>query len=433
MDNLVGIVGGGAAGMTAAITAARQGAKVTLIEGNDRLGKKLLATGNGKCNLGNEKLELDAYYTGQPELLERCLRRFGTADTIAFFEGLGVMVKSKNGYLYPLGGQAAIVQDVLRLAVRELGVNVVTDCKIAQIQKKRQSGQILLRGSGKEFRFDSVVLACGGQAAPKTGSDGSGYRLAGQLGHSIIPVVPGLVSLKCGEDYFRSVAGVRADAKLSVYWRGECVAREQGELQLTEYGISGIPVFQVSRVVNYLLAEEEEGLARGGQKARGKGRGGSLEKGIEVELDLLPDAVRDNLEKIRKGRKGDQGQKTVEEFFTGILHKKLTLLFIRLAGLKPSDFISTADREKIEQVYKLCSHWRVRVVGSGSYDNAQVCAGGVPLNEVTEDMESQKVSGVYFAGELLDVDGKCGGYNLQWAWCSGYLAGKAAALGKFTL
>lgn len=435
MGNSVGIVGGGAAGMMAAITAARRGAKVTLIEGNDRLGKKILATGNGKCNLGNEKLGMEAYYTKEPELLKNCLNRFGTAQTIAFFQELGVMVKSKNGYLYPFGGQASIVLDALRFAVRELGVVVVTDCKIGRIdridriEKKRHSGQVYLQGSGKEFCFDGVILACGSQAAPKTGSDGSGYRLAGQLGHGIIPVVPGLVALKCREDYFRSVAGVRAEAILSVYWGGECVAQEQGELQLTEYGISGIPVFQISRIVNYLL-KEEAGLAGGKQSGLGQGRGNLLTKGIEVELNLLPDSVLGNLEKIREGRNPEQGQKTVEEFFTGILHKKLMLLFIKLAGLKPSEPVSAADREKIEQVYRLCSHWKVHVIGSGSYENAQVCAGGVPLGEVTEDLESKKVSGIYFAGELLDVDGKCGGYNLQWAWCSGYLAGNAAALRK---
>ena len=434
MGHMVGIVGGGAAGMMAAITAARQGASVTLIEGNDRLGRKLLSTGNGKCNLGNEKLSMEEYYTSHPEILEKCLKRFGTADTAAFFKSVGVMVKSKNGYLYPTGEQAAIVQDALRYEVRELGVNVVTDCKITKIKRERSSEQIHVQGSGKDFWFDCVILACGSQAAPKTGSDGSGYQLARQLGHSLIPVVPALVQLKCKEDYFRAVAGVRAEAKLSVYWQGQCIAQERGELQLTDYGISGIPVFQLSRIVNYLLTgkakyhrqcEIEKSSSR--EIRTEKNAYNSLSREVVVEIDFLPNDALEDLERLEAERAFLYGRKTVEEFFTGMLHKKLMLLFIKLAGLKAAESVAAADKKKLQQVYKLCKEWQVHVIGSNSFEYAQVCAGGVSLDEVTNDLESKKVPGVYFAGELLDVDGKCGGYNLQWAWCSGYLAGSAAA------
>ncbi len=442
MGKALGIVGGGAAGMMAAITAARQGANVTLIEGNDRLGRKLLSTGNGKCNLGNEKLGIDKYYTGQPKLLEKCLERFGTSDTVAFFKSVGLMVKSKNGYLYPTGEQAAIVQDVLRYEVRELGINVVTDCKITKITREHRREQIHVQGSGKDFWFDCVILACGSQAAPKTGSDGSGYQLARQLGHSLNPVVPALVQLRCREDYFRAVAGVRAEAKLSVYCQGECIAQERGELQLTDYGISGIPVFQLSRIVNYLLLEKAEYHGQceiekcSSREVRAKKSALSREAGIErnslprevvIEIDFLPEDTLENLERLEAERALLYGRKTVEEFFTGMLHKKLMLLFIKLAGLKSVELVAAVDRKKLQQVYKLCKQWQVHVIGSNSFEYAQVCAGGVPLDEVANDLESKKVPGVYFAGELLDVDGKCGGYNLQWAWCSGYLAGSAAA------
>ena len=434
MGHMVGIVGGGAAGMMAAITAARQGASVTLIEGNDRLGRKLLSTGNGKCNLGNEKLSMEEYYTSHPKLLEKYLKRFGTADTVAFFKSVGVMVKSKNGYLYPTGEQAAIVQDALRYEVREQGVNVVTDCKITRIKRDHSREQIHVQGSGKDFWFDCVILACGSQAAPKTGSDGSGYQLARQLGHSLIPVVPALVQLKCREEYFRAVAGVRAEAKLSVYWQGQCIAQEQGELQLTDYGISGIPVFQLSRIVNYLLTEKAEYHRQceieksSSREIRAeKNAYNSLSKEVVVEIDFLPENALEDLEQLQAERALLYGRKTVEEFFTGILHKKLMLLFIKLAGLKAAESVAAVDKKKLQQVYKLCKQWQVHVIGSNSFEHGQVCAGGVPLDEVTNDLESKKVPGVYLAGELLDVDGKCGGYNLQWAWCSGYLAGSAVA------
>ena len=447
MGNTVGIVGGGAAGMMAAIAAARGGARVTLLEGNDRLGKKILSNGNGKCNLGNEKLGPEDYHTGRPDMLAEFLERFGTADTQAFFRGIGLMLKSRNGYLYPACEQAAAVLDVLRYEVRAAGVEVVTDFKAEGIRQGRRVQRFEVCGKNGIYTFDRVVLACGGRAAPKTGSDGSGYRLAEGLGHSLVPTVPALVQLKCREEYLKAVAGVRAEAALSVCWQGKCVARERGELQLTEYGISGIPVFQFSRIANYILAGITESGHSGEETASFRRRSAAAQKGdagtyvsanpggqhwecnreIEVVIDFLPDYTEADFAALCAGRRLLQGQRTVEEFFTGMLHKKLMLLFVKLAGLKPAESVDEADERKLARVYELCRHWSVHVVGSNPYDSAQVCAGGVPLDEVTEDLESRFVQGLYFAGELLDVDGRCGGYNLQWAWCSGFIAGCGAA------
>lgn len=437
MGYSVGIVGGGAAGMMAAITAAGCGAAVTLLEANDRPGRKLLSTGNGKCNLGNEKLDINEYYTNSPGFLENCLVRFGTEDTSAFFQGIGLLLKSKNGYLYPLSEQASSVLDVLRYELHRRGVQIMTDCKVDHIEIGSRAGSragrisgkgdrdvragscvrewnngqqnsrcIRLKSRGNIYCFDRVILACGGQAAPKTGSDGSGYRLAEELGHSLIPVVPALVQMRCREEFFKSIAGVRADAMLTVNTGNGEPIRERGELQLTDYGISGIPVFQISREMNYILRKEKD---------------------VEVRIDFLPDITEEAFNHLVAERKHLRKGSTVEAFFTGILNKKLMLLFIRLAGLKTTEDAAAADPEKIRRVYRLCKCFPVHVSGSNSYDNAQVCAGGVPLNEVTAHLESRKAPGVYFAGEILDVDGKCGGYNLQWAWCSGHIAGMAAS------
>lgn len=402
----VGIIGGGASGMTAAIAAAEQGARVTILEANDRVGKKILATGNGKCNLGNERLGLEEYNTGEPAFLESCLRRFDTDETVNFFRRLGLLVKSKGGYLYPVSEQASAVLDVLRFELKALSVEIVTECPAEEIAKEKGTGRIEVRAGGKRFWFDSLVLACGGRAAPKTGSDGSGYRLAGQIGHSVIPTVPALVQLKCREDFFRSVSGVRAEAELALMCGERCVGRERGELQFTDYGISGIPVFQLSRHVNYLLLEGKE---------------------PELVIDFLPDFSQTDWDRLYIGRLLLQEQRTVEEFFTGLLNKKLMALFIRQAGLKPTEEVKAADGDKIKKVFGLCRHFVLHADGDKGYENAQVCAGGVPLSELTENLESKKTPGIFFAGELLDVDGKCGGYNLQWAWCSGFLAGSAAA------
>lgn len=405
MRKKVGVIGAGAAGMMAAITAARNGAQVTILERNDRMGKKLLMTGNGKCNLGNRQLTAGAYAGAEPAWITRQLEAFDTQDTITFFRGLGLLLKDRNGYLYPACEQASVVLDVLRLEIKSLGIEVLTGYKVHKLWRNEADGRTGVCAEGREkLFFDRVILACGSKAAPKTGSDGSGYKLAKQLGHHLIPVVPALVQLRCQEDYLKAVAGVRAEARILLADR---MLSEQGELQLTDYGISGIPVFQLSRHVNYLLREQAE---------------------VTVSIDLLPDMTIEETEQLFAGRNLLQGNRTVEEYFTGMLNKKLMMLFIRLAGLKPGMPVEEAARERLWNVYQLCKDWRLHVTASNPYENAQVCAGGVDAAEVTQQLESRLHSGVFFAGELLDVDGKCGGYNLQWAWCSGYLAGRAAAL-----
>ncbi len=409
MKRKVGIIGGGAAGMMAAITAARQGAEVTVLEGNDRVGRKILSTGNGKCNLGNRKLDLEEYYTGNSRRLEECLKRFGTEDTVSFFQGIGLMLKEKNGYLYPACEQASAVLDVLRFELSALGIKVANGCKVGRILPGPEGGQIRVESGDETYSFDCVVVACGGAAAPRTGSDGSGFRLAEQIGHKLVPSVPALVQLRCSEPYLKAISGIRADAAVRVWDNGRCIANERGELQLTDYGISGIPVFQLSRQVNYILRRQRE---------------------VEITVDFLPDYGREEYEALQAGRKLLQNDRTVEAFFTGMLHKKLMLQFMKMAGLKPGEPVEKADASALDKVYRLCREWRVHVNGHNSYDNAQVCAGGVPLDQLTEDLESLMAPGVFFAGEILDVDGKCGGYNLQWAWTSGYLAGKAAADGN---
>ena len=401
----IGVIGGGASGMTAAIAAAGEGAAVTLIEGGERVGKKLLSTGNGKCNLGNLQLSADAYYGADREWLADCLARFGSEDTIRFFRGMGLLVKEKNGYLYPLAEQASVVLDVLRAELRALGVEPVTECRVDTVSRDEEGGFAVSAGK-RTFKFDRVILACGSKAAPKTGSDGSGYFLAERLGHAIIPVLPALVQLRCREPYLKEVAGVRAEALLR---EPSCGIEESGELQLTDYGISGIPVFQMSRRVNTILRE------------RGKG------SELELCVNLLPDCNEEAFAGLCAGRRLLQTERTAEEFFTGILNKKLMLLFMKLAGIRRDMPIAQVENGRIDRVFALCRDWRLHVTGSNSYDNAQVCAGGVDTAQVGRNMESLLVPGLFFAGEILDVDGRCGGYNLQWAWCSGQLAGKAAA------
>lgn len=401
----IAVIGGGASGMMAAITAARAGSRVTIYERNERLGKKILATGNGKCNLGNWKLSEKEYYGGSLELIRGCLEQFGTEETVTFFRELGLLVKERNGYLYPLSEQASSVLDVLRQEVAALGIRVVTEAKVNRLEKNT-SGSFIVGYEKHQEEYDRVIIACGSKAAPKTGSDGSGYKLAKQLGLRLIPTVPALVQLKCREEYCKAIAGVRANAGIHIWDGKEELACEEGELQLTEYGISGIPVFQLSRVVNYRLREASE---------------------LRAVIDFLPDMKDADYESLIKKRLEGLKNRTTEEFFTGMLNKKLMLLFLKLAGCKPGQSVEEAGEEKLREVFRLCRSFSLHITGSNSYDNAQVCAGGVDLAELTDRLEVRKCPGAYLVGEVLDVDGRCGGYNLQWAWTSGYLAGKAAA------
>lgn len=427
MSLKIGIIGGGACGMMAAITAAAEGACVTIYEGNDRLGKKILATGNGKCNLGNRNLSAEAYRGDRPELIRRCLERFGTEDTIAFFESLGLMIREKNGYLYPFSEQAASVLDVLRLALERLSVTVVYGAKIDRLKKQRD-GSYQVGWPGGTAVHDAVIIACGSKAAPKTGSDGSGYKLASQLGIRVVETVPALVQLKCAEDYCKAISGVRTDALIHIWNGGKKVTEERGELQLVDYGISGIPVFQLSGQVNQLL-KDRDACGTKQRLPRSSDHPDVKQKQLRAEIDFLPGFSAEEWEAFAEKRLAEfcGSAVTVEEFFTGLLHKKLMILFIKLSGLKTNMLLSEAEPERIWEVFKLCKSFSLHITGSNSYDNAQICAGGVSLKEVTNQLEAVAHKGLFFAGEVLHVDGRCGGYNLQWAWTSGYIAGKAAA------
>lgn len=412
MSRKIAVAGGGAAGMAAAIQAARMGAQVTIYERNDRIGKKILSTGNGKCNFSNDKMGVEFYYGSGIKHADAIYKTIGTPETRQFFEALGMRIKEKNGYLYPASEQASTVLDVLRYELERLKVSVHTNSQVIGIKKYKGRFAVETAEEGKEDCYDAVILSCGGKAAPKTGSDGSGFALAKKLGHKIIPVVPALTALKCKEDFCKRVAGVRCDARLTLMTQGQAVRTERGELQWTDYGISGIPVFQLSRMAAYALQEE---------------------KHTTVDINFLPDYTESKSDgcdcSFWTDRWIKQGGQTMEQFVTGIVNKKIGLTLLKLAGIKEqvmAQDVPVSHRKKLEKLYSCLT---VTVKGTNSFEQAQVCAGGVDCAQVTENLESRIIPGLYFAGEILDIDGICGGYNLQWAWSSGMMAGKAAAAG----
>lgn len=424
MAKRVLIIGGGASGMTAAVFAARQGASVTILEHMDRVGKKILSTGNGKCNLTNRYMEAECFRSEEPSFPVRVLEQFGESEAETFFKELGIVLKDRGGYLYPASSQASSVLDALREELNRRRVTVITDCGSVSIQEsglkaRKSAGTDEKKGQKKdkrwrvscqkgEFFADALILSTGSKAAPHTGSDGSGYRLAKELGHQVIKPLPALVQLRCRESFFKQISGVRTDGRVTLVSEGQILAEDQGELQLTDYGISGIPVFQVSRY---------------GARALDKG------KKVTAVLDFYPEMSKDALMCFLQERKKLLWDREADSFFTGWFNKKLSVLFLKLAKIRPDRKTETLTEEELSRLAGLIKRFETEITAVNPFENAQICCGGVDVREVDpKTMESKKKKGLYLTGELLDVDGICGGYNLQWAWSTGAVAGIHAGI-----
>mgnify|MGYP004721292455 FL=1 len=401
----VAVIGGGAAGMMAAITSAREGARVTILEHKERIGKKILSTGNGRCNFTNTYQTPACYRSDNRDFAWNIIQKFNVEKTISFFKELGIYPKDRNGYLYPYSDQAAAILEVLQIEVAKLDICVMTEINVLDIQPVKK--EIRITTDKKTITADSVILACGSKAAPVTGSDGSGYQLAKLFGHRIVPVLPALVQLRCAEKFYKSISGVRVQGTVEIYADDIFLASDTGEIQLTNYGISGIPVFQVSRYAAKALYKKQS---------------------VTAVLNFMPDMNKEEFLLFLQERITLCPYKTLDEFFTGVFPKKLCELWIRLSRLPKEMRVSDLSGEQLEKLVLLIQHLRTHITETNSFEQAQICCGGVDTTEINPDtLESNYVPGIYFAGELLDVDGICGGYNLQWAWSSGFVAGKEAA------
>ena len=392
------IIGGGASGMAAAICAARQGASVLILERMPRAGKKLLATGNGKCNYTNRWMNGECYHSQKPSVVKTILHRFDEKAVEDFFMELGILPKEKDGYVYPNSMQAASVLDALRFELERLRVTILTDTDVQNIKTKGKGFQVI--SERETFHCRRLILACGGKATEKLGSNGSGYGLAENLGHSVISVVPALTGLKAKERVYKALTGIRSEASVSLFIDGKMVDAHRGEVQLADYGISGIPVFQLSGQAAY-------GLLYG--------------RKVVCMLDFFPDWTKDRLAQFLRERKNHFQGRPGEVFETGLLNRKLIHECIKLAGGQGSRL------PKMEHLAEICKHFPATIIESRGFAQAQVCAGGVDLAEIRPgNCESLIHPGLYIIGELLDADGICGGYKLQWAWATGCLAGSAA-------
>lgn len=400
------IIGGGAAGMMAAVSAASMGAYVTVFEKEDMLGKKLLRTGNGRCNLSNRDLRTDFYHSNDNELLDNYFSKFDEDDTVRTFRSLGLIIKESGGYMYPFCEQAKVVRDVLLNALSSYNVNIEYGT-VADKIVKRGTDNFEVTVKDRVRTFNRIILACGSYAGiekkDRMSSDRDGYSLAYSLGHTIIPVKPALCGLSCHGDFWRDISGVRTDAMVTLISDGALMGSEYGELQFTDTGLSGIPIMQLSHYV-----------------------GAFPDMKHSLQIDLLPGMNEDEYISLMQGRMLQFAGSSVDTFMKGTLNSKLCEYLIKTAGLEPEDEVCDATEDRIIDLVGMIRCFNVSVRGTRDFTHAQCCSGGVPLREIDDDCRSVKTPGLYICGEMLDVDGACGGYNLQWAWTTGYIAGRAA-------
>lgn len=401
MKRSVCIVGGGASGIMAAIAAARAGAHVTLLEHQDRMGKKILMTGNGKCNLTNLQMNVSAYGISRKDsLVGKVLGQFDQNDLMKLFGELGMrMMVTRESYVYPETEAASTVLNVLRRALEQLDVFCKTDIHIKEIKKEK--GFTICTDKGN-YRADSLILACGGKSFPKTGSDGSGFALAKKLGLRIEKDYPALTAMICKKEGLKVIGGLRTEGEASLYIGGHFKASDRGQIQFTDYGISGIPVFQISPAASKALREEKDVL---------------------VKINLFPDMTEQEVALEAERQLHHFGELSFEDAMTGFLHKKWIDYFGKQMGLHKYGNAGKIPHEKIKAFAKELTEMTFPVEQVKGYDFCQVTGGGVALDQLDSHLQAVKIPGLYVVGEMVDVVGKCGGYNLQWAFSTGYIAG----------
>ncbi len=416
MKNDVIIVGAGASGLMAGICAARRGKKVLIIDRMAKAGKKIYATGNGKCNYTNTQYDYDSYRGENVDIVSQVLGKFSYKNTIDFFEELGILAKNKDGYIYPYSEQASSIVEVMLMELNNLGVKILLEENVEKIIRNGSMGKNknirMNKGYYDKNKNDikieenveytvvtdknkhicsKVILATGGMASPKLGSNGSGYAIAESLGHSIVALNKALVQLKAKGKEYKSLSGVRIQGKVTMYIEGEENRTNYGEFVFTDYGISGIPIMQLSRYAAVGLSKKKK---------------------VKIELDFYPDIDDKELLVLLRNRQKNCYYKDNYELLIGMINSKLAA------------YIDRKSNGRLEAMIRYMKKLPMEIVDTNSWDNAQVTAGGVSTSEIDyHTMESRISKGLYITGELMDIDGTCGGYNLQWAWSTGYIAG----------
>lgn len=402
----IAIIGCGASGMMAALAATDNNAKVTIFEYRDEAALKILSTGNGRCNISNRKIDENAYYCDDRALVKAFLKKFSPDDTLAYFEKLGLMFDYKEDLVYPASFQASTVRNLLLNELKRRNVTVRTGHIVDKITAARNG--FIISSEKRQEVFDKVILACGSYAGIKKNKrlpgDIDGYSLAYHLGHTIKPVKPSLCGINCVEEYIKKAAGTRIFGKISAFRSDGVKASDSGEIQITDYGISGIPVFNISHIVS------------------------AADSTVNLVLDLYPDKKEVEIKDFAFKRAKNYIGRTVNEYCLGMLNSGIYDMFLAIFKISGETKINEDNIEILAERISSLKNISLSSKGSRSFENAQCCLGGIPLDEIDENCMSRKNKGLYICGEMLDIDGICGGYNLQWAWTSGHIAGNGASI-----
>ena len=395
----IAVIGGGASGIVAAIISKRANANnsVTVFEKNDRILKKILATGNGRCNLSNTNISIENYFSQNIDHAEKILTAFTADEERQFFESIGIMLFKESGRLYPYSKKASAVVDALRFEVEKLNIKLILNTAVKDI-KKTNLGFIV-----NNMKFDRVIISCGGKAAPSFGTDGSSFNIMKSLGHNCSTVSPALVPVKTRENV-ASLKGIRVSANITLINDEKYIKSEQGELQLTSYGLSGIAIMQLSRM---------------------------CKKGSVLSIDLLSHMEENEVKTMLLNRAQILSSRRLEDFLTGIIHRPLALYIYDRLSLKKDVKVHILTDKELFKIASVLKALKFTVESTLSFEDAQSTKGGALLCEFNPcTLESLICPGLYCIGEALDCVGDCGGYNLHWAWTTGYICGKALARGS---
>ena len=409
------IIGGGASGMTAAITAKDFGLDVAIVEGTDRIGKKILTTGNGRCNITNSLISFpfENFHSTNDGFFIKSLNKFSVEDTKAFFLNLGLpIIELEKGKNYPQSLQASSVVDILKMALEEREIPVYNSYKVKSIHKSK--GKFTLSTGNEDspvIKCKKLIIACGGKSAPKTGSDGSGYKLTKSLGHSITDLLPGIVQLKLDYNHLKALSGIKFDGYVTLLCDDKAIKKEFGEILFTDYGISGPPILQISALASENTFKKNK---------------------TEIIVDLMPSYTLEELEDFIECHFALLSHRPIINALIGVVNKKLIPILLKESGIDnlqmPCYELSWHEKKKLISTLK---SWKFTCTGTNDFNQAQVTVGGVNTKEINPTtLESNIVPNLYFCGEILDVHGDCGGFNLQWAWSSGYAVAQSIAQKK---
>ena len=428
----VAIIGAGPAGIMAAIWVGKSGKNTVLLEKNDIIGRKILATGNGRCNLTNANITINRYHGTDTSFAEPILASFSEHATVKFFESLGVLIKEEDrGRIFPRTNQASTVVEALKAELGKMGVTIITNFTVKNLTPPSLSSLVASQGpnpkldswpptrndnhwcicaeNGQTVTADKLILTTGGKAAHQFGSSGDGLFWAKNWGHTIVPIHAALVPLETKEEFVKEIMGIKLVVNASLVVNGKTIESRKGDLLFTHFGISGPAAMGLAGLASQALADGKE---------------------VVVSIDMLPDVTSDDLDATITRQIGEDGKKAIKTILAGLIPKNLIPRILASSGIKDDMKAAEISKSQRKAIIDALKEFRLTVAKVRPLKEAQVTAGGIATVEVTSDLESKIIPGLYFAGEILDVDGDSGGFNLQWAWSSGKVAGESAAKDK---